>query len=155
LAAALGLAAVRGFAAAFGFGLLAGAFGFAAVLRVRSPPTRVARVAGRLPSTPASSLLVFALAFFRLAGFSLIGFQSTFAVVRLRGKRKETVKPAARQGVEGIERHIVRGNVTSDRLDSRLSFERAAVGTDRVRRPKLLANPFKPARLAASPRNRI
>jgi hypothetical protein len=69
LAAALGL----GFAAARGFGL-------AAVLAfARSPPTRVVRVVGRLPSTPASSLPAAALRFVGLAVFSLIATdQSTF-----------------------------------------------------------------------------
>jgi len=158
----VGRGAVRGRGAAgFGFGAVA-AFGFVAVARgfargfavprERSPPTRDARVAGRFPSTPASSLPVFALAFF---GFSLIGFQSTFHVSSLRGKPKESVKPHAGRGVEEMRGYLVRGNPASDRLDSRFSFERAAVGTDRVRRPKLLANPFKPARFAASPRNRI
>jgi hypothetical protein len=63
-----------GFAAAFGFGFaLVAGFGFAAALE-RSPPKRFARVAGRLPSTPASSFPPAAFGFARLAVFSLIRF---------------------------------------------------------------------------------
>ena len=81
VAAARGAAAAFGFAAAFGLGLAAAlGFRYAPVLAfARSPPTRVVRVEGRLPSTPASSLPAVVLRLVGLAVFSLIASdQSTF-----------------------------------------------------------------------------
>jgi hypothetical protein len=99
LAADFGAAFARALPAAFGFALVLVAVAVAVAPRDRSPRSlrkRFGRVAGRLPSTPASSLL-----------FSLIRFASLrFTSPDCGGNELESVKPHAERGVESLRRTL-------------------------------------------------
>jgi hypothetical protein len=82
--------------AAVAFALPFAAFGFARAFVPRSPPKRVARVAGRLPRTPGSSV------------FSVIDQPVYVSRPPLGASRiQRLVKPAACHGVEGSRRTLL------------------------------------------------